>query len=269
MLRVFANDRPMDRVRGDAAILEYLALRGVPCEHLVTTTDGSGCVDLDGRGVIVTQFVEGVRPSRSPSSMRRLGEALGQINAAPAVGADRLFLGRRAGAIPREDLDYGMAQLSRVEDRVPADARELLETFQAQLEATNDCECLPSGLIHSDCHLDNTIESPDREIILIDWVGAGQGPKLAPIGVLLYSAIVQSPGDVPSNFLRPSVPEQQPAIDAFVSGYSRYHTLSTDELSLLPDAIRVRPLVVAVREFAASIETGIAVDRAGWWTGYH
>ncbi|CAN5643477.1 hypothetical protein BH09CHL1_BH09CHL1_00950 [soil metagenome] len=268
ILRVFAIDRPMERVRGDAAILKHLASQDVPCEQLVSAADGSGSVDLDDRGVIVTHFVKGVRPSRTINSIRRLGEVLGRVNAAPSVPADHRYLGRRAGAIPREDLDYGVAQLARVADRVPAEAREMFATLQMELKATNDCEKLPFGLIHSDCHLDNTIESADGRITLIDWVGAGQGPRLAPIGVLLYSLVVQSPGDVPANFERMSDSERHSAIDAFAEGYCRHHALTSPELDHLSDAIRVRPLVVAAREFSRGVEMDGPLDAPGWWTGY-
>jgi Ser/Thr protein kinase RdoA (MazF antagonist) len=267
VVRIFAKDRSMARVRGDAAILNHVTQQGVPCERLVPTLDGSGCTELEGQGVIVTRF-EGVRLSRELTVLRRLGEVLGQLHAIPAVPADDPYLGRRAGSLPREDLDLGIAHLDRVADRVSAVDRNSFESLKMELEATSDCEALPFGLIHSDCHLDNAIQLPGERIALIDWVGAGQGPRVASVGLLLYSAVVQSPGDDSATFERSSAPDRLFAIDAFAEGYCRHHTLTSRELDHLSDAIRVRPLVVAAREFARSIEMDSPLDTRGWWTGY-
>jgi Ser/Thr protein kinase RdoA (MazF antagonist) len=283
VLRLFARDRPLERVRGDAAILEYVGHHGVPAERLIPARDGSGSTELNGQGVIVTSFVVGSRPDRGSATLRRLGEALGQLHALPSPAGDP-FLGRRAGSLPVEDPHAGSANLVRVAGGVPPERHTELEALQAALDSTDDCETLPAALTHSDCHLDNAILTQDGQTILIDWVGSGQGPRLAALGVLLYSCAVRAPGDAlnspwaafwrehgtaPSGIRRreDSVPTQD-AVEVVIEGYRRHIVLTSAELERLPDAVRFRPLVIAAREFAKSIECGKPSDPTGWWTRY-
>jgi Ser/Thr protein kinase RdoA (MazF antagonist) len=284
VLRLFARNRPLERVLGDAAILAYVGQYEVPAERLVTTRDGEQSTDLDGQGVIVTTFVAGTRPDRSPATLRRFGEVLGRLHALPVPTGDP-WLARPAGSLPAEDLRAGQADLARVAGRVPPDKLAEFEALQSALATTNDCAALPSGLTHSDCHLDNAILTPSGQPTLIDWVGAGQGPRVAALGVLLYSCAVRAPGDAPGSpwaaFWREhglaptrgqpqnheSDPAQmQAAIEAVIDGYCRHHRLIPAELDGLADAVRFRPVVIAAREFASSLDRG--EDPSGWWTRY-
>lgn len=283
VVRLFARDRPLERVRGDAAVLEHIGRHGVPAERLIPAQDGSGSTELNGQGVVVTSFVVGSRPDRSPATLRRLGEALGQLHALPPPAGDPL-LGRRAGSLPVEDLHAGRANLARVAGRVPPEQHTEFEALQAALDSTDDCETLPAALTHSDCHLDNAILTQDGQTILIDWVGSGQEPRLAALGVLLYSCAVRAPGDAlnspwaafwrehgtaPSDArIGEDSVQMQDAVEAVIEGYCRHVVLTEAELERLPDAVRFRPLVLAAREFAQSIESGKPADPTGWWTRY-
>jgi Ser/Thr protein kinase RdoA (MazF antagonist) len=268
VLRLFPRSRPLERVQGDAVILVYVERHGVPAERLVTARDGSGSTVLDGRGVLVTTAVEGRRPDRSPTTLRRLGEVVGRLHALPAVPAGDRWLGRRAGALPAQDLAAGHAYLARIAGRVPPERRTEYEMIRAALDATDDCEALPAGLIHSDCHLDNAICTPEGQPVLIDWAGGGQGPRVAAVGLLLYSSIVQAPGDTPESLIGPHPAQIRRAIEAVVDGYCRHHLLTPAELEHLPHAVRFRPAVIAARELATGLERGQPPDPSGWWTRY-
>jgi Ser/Thr protein kinase RdoA (MazF antagonist) len=94
---------------------------------------------------------------------------------------------------------------------VPAAWRDLPGVLRASFEqllqavaTTDDCESLPAGLVHSDCHLGNVIESADGPI-LIDWAGGGRGPFVASLGWLLYTAAVQTRAASPGRSRRSSL----------------------------------------------------------------
>jgi Ser/Thr protein kinase RdoA (MazF antagonist) len=57
-------------------------------------------------------------------------------------------------------------------------------------------------------------------------------------------------------------------VDAVLAGYSARHRLSAAELDHLGHAIRFRPLAIAARELAATIERGETILRPGWWSGW-
>jgi Ser/Thr protein kinase RdoA (MazF antagonist) len=261
VVRLFPKTRPPERVRGDAAVLRCVERHGVPAERLIAAADGAPTASLDGRGVLVTTYLAGRRPDRSPATLRALGEAVGRLHALPPVRADDPLLARRAGALPKEDLAYGYACLDRVAAAVPSELRREHDALRAALAATADGEDLPFGLIHSDAHLANAVQAADGGVALFDWDGAGQGPRAAALGWLLYTCAVGAPGDPPG-------PPDLGRVDAVLAGYLRWHTPGAAELARLPDMVRFRPLVIAAREFAASVERGQPPSQAAWWSGY-
>ena len=263
-VRLFPLARPLERVRGDAAVLRHVASHGIRAERVVLASDGESCVELNGRGVLVTEWIQGTRPDRSPEGLRRIGEVVGRLHALPPVPAGDPLLRRRAGALPASDLPFGLRCLDGVAGRVPEGYRAEYEALRAALLGTRDCEELPAeawGLIHNDCHLANALRTPGGEVAFFDWDGSGQGPRVAALGVLLYSCAVQAPGD-------PLIPSDLRRVDHLLDGYCRHHTLSRAEAGLLPDAMRFRPAVVAARELAASINRGdppVPKQRAQPW----
>ena len=58
----------------------------------------------------------------------------------------------------------------------------------------------------------------------------------------------------------------QAIVEAVIDGYCHHHRFAPPEREHVPDAVRFRPVVIAAREFAASIDTGIPANPAGWWT---
>ena len=144
---------------------------------------------------------------------------------------------------------------------VPREQRRDYEAARAALAATADGEDLPRGLIHSDAHLANAVQTTDGGVALFDWDGAGQGPRAAALGWLLYTCAVAAPDDPPG-------PSDLRRVDAVLAGYLRWHTPSATELARLPDMVRFRPLVIAAREFAASSAQGQPPSRTAWWTRY-
>lgn len=265
VLRLFARNRLQERVLGDAAILRYLELHRVPAERLIPTHSGEGAAELEDQGVVITRFVAGHRPDRSPTTLRELGKTLGKIHALPQAPSDNLQLRRRAGSLPSEDLAYGRAQLARIAGNVPGEQSSKYEALKAALETIDDGETLPFALTHGDCHLDNFVLAQDNTAVLIDWAGAGQGPRMAALGLLLYSSAVASPGDPLDGRDRSNRPRLREAVDAVIDGYCQYSIPTDDELAYLPNAIRVRPTVVDAREFAATIESGKPSSPFGWW----
>ena len=268
VVRVFASGRPLDRVRGDAAVLEYVERHDVPAERLVRTLHASGSSELDGQGVVVTRYVAGTRADRSPTTLLRFGDALGQLHAVPPAQVGDAWLGRRAGALPAEDLAFGRACLSRVAGYVPTEGLATWEALRAALDATDDCDALPSALTHSDFHLDNAVLASNGHPVMIDWVGAGQGPRVAALGVLLYSCAVQAPNDVLESPVAMEPDRMRQVVEAVVDGYCRHLVLTPVELESLPAAVRFRPVVIAARELAASIELGRPATVSGWSARY-
>jgi Ser/Thr protein kinase RdoA (MazF antagonist) len=271
VLRHYPAARPLERLRGQAAIMRHVAHNGIPAEQIIPTVTGTDSTVLAGRGLLVTSLLEGTRPRPTSPVLRRLGESIGRLHALPPEPSGNRSLTRRAGAMPREDLAFGRACLDRVEARVPAEHRAAYDALRATLKSTRDCEDLPPaahGLLHSDCHLANAVETVDGGVAWFDWDGAGQGPRIAALGLLLYSCAVQAPDEKrdPGAPTDPSVIAER--VEAVLSGYLVYHRLTAAERDYLPDAIRFRPAVIAARALASAFDRGVPPDGTGWWARY-
>jgi len=265
--RLFPPQRARERVSGDAAVLRWVARGGVPAERVVATVEGEDAVALGGWSVLVTGHVAGTGADRSPATLRRLGDALGRLHALPPPPEAALAaaVGRAGGATPANDLPFGRGCLERVAGRVPPHLAGAYAALRAALAATGDGAGLPHRLSHNDCHLGNALRTAAGEVVLIDWAGSGQWPRVAALGVLLFSCAVQAPGEAPG---------EAPgggglaAVEPVLDGYRRHVTLTAAEVAYLPQAVRFRPAVIAARELAAAIEAGRTPDAATWGARY-
>lgn len=271
VVRHYPAERPMERLLGQAAIMRHVERHGIETERVVPTADGSETTELGGRGVLVTTLLDGGVPRRTPDVLRRLGETIGRLHALPADPADERWLGRRAGAMPREDLAFGRTCLRRIHGNVPGQYVPAYERLAAALAETRDCESLPPaahGLLHSDCHMANAAGLADGSVAWFDWDGAGRGPRIAALGLLLYSCAVRYPDEPGDEGRAADDATMMERVEAVLSGYLRFSRPSTVELEHLADAVRFRPAVVAARELASAVEGGAAPVATGWWGRY-
>jgi Ser/Thr protein kinase RdoA (MazF antagonist) len=97
------------------------------------------------------------------------------------------------------------------------------------------------------------IATPDARLVLIDWTGAGRGPRLGPLAVLIWSGALEKGGWSPER------------VDAVVAGYRSHVHLQEDELERLADVMRVRPLIFACWRYRHAILAGKQPDGTEWW----
>jgi hypothetical protein len=126
--RVFSGPADeVSRVDGDAEILRFLASHNFPAERLAN--DEAVSV-LDSSGVIVTEFVEGGRPTdnpatNTPATWRELAGLLGRLRVLPgARPAHRRRTGKARGRDQHGAAVHGVRRLPAVGgDRVHAFGR--------------------------------------------------------------------------------------------------------------------------------------------------
>jgi aminoglycoside phosphotransferase (APT) family kinase protein len=243
--RVFPSSRPLIGVQEDAAILQRLEQGGFPAERCA---DPEPVSELAGQGVLVTGFLEDhgqLGPGRAAAI---LGALLGGLHAHAATNA------RPGGAWhhlsftggPREELaavaDLLEDHLSQVRVR---DLR-LFDRLRDEIDRIDDCHDLPHAFVHPDFVPANAVSTADEKLAIVDWTGAGRGPRLWSIGFLLWAAGARE--------LR--------LIDLVVSRYRRGVELEPEELDRLEGAIRGRPVVLEAWSVCAGRrELADAVDR--------
>jgi Ser/Thr protein kinase RdoA (MazF antagonist) len=117
----------------------------------------------------------------------------------------------------------------RTESAVAGDAESLgllqRHGFPAERVATAE----PLSVLDGHTVLANVVASPARGMVLVDWAGAGRGPRAWPLAFLLYAEAAKNP----------------PRAGLVVSGFRRRVTLEPDEIERIPAMMRVRPAVLA------------------------
>jgi Ser/Thr protein kinase RdoA (MazF antagonist) len=234
--RWFPARRPAEAVAGDAAILRYVAAREFPAERCAADEPVS---TLDGRAVLVTEWAGPVprrerrEAIRGAGGLGRLGALLGRLHALPpGVGA----VARPGGAwhhladgLPAAEAAAASELLASIAHLVPDAERDAYQALQAQVGALDTGDGLPEALTHPDFVLANVVATPGG-MVLVDWAGAGRGPRAWSLAFLLYAEGAKD--------LR--------RVDVVLAGYRRHVTLEEEELGRLAAIAQARPLVLSV-----------------------
>ena len=190
--RVFAADRPVAAAEGDAAMLVRLEQQEFPAERCAAQEPVSV---HEGQGVLVTRYVEGTRADGSRRTFGRLGGLLGRLHALPSDhvrdGGGWHHLVHQGS--PAGEIAAARSLLDAAAPGLPADQEPLLAALGAELDRADGCAGLPQALIHPDFGPANTIAASDGGLVLVDWTGAGRGPRLFPLAFLLWAAGCRGP----------------------------------------------------------------------------
>ncbi|MBO0868424.1 MAG: phosphotransferase [Micromonosporaceae bacterium] len=223
--RVFPPQRPVDAVEGDAAILNRLAEAGFPAERCAAPVS-----TMDGQGVLVTQFVEGVPPGPGGRLFAVLGALLGGLHARPASrmrpGGAWHHLAPTGG--PAEEIDAALALLQSARSRIGGTQSDEWTVLLDAVAGLDDAADLPHGFVHPDFVPANVVETAGGDLVIVDWAGAGRGPRLWSLAYLLFVAGIRD--------LR--------LVDAVATRYRRHVQPTAGELERLAGAMRARPLLL-------------------------
>jgi len=243
--RWFPARRPAEAVAGDAAILQYLAAREFPAERCAADEPVSV---LDGRSVLVTEWADPVPRQqrrdaiRAAGGLSHLGALLGRLHtldttpaaSAGGIGAGDGAVARPGGAwhhladgLPSAEIAAAGRMLAEVAPVIPDAECAAFDALRAEVAALDAAEELPGGLVHPDFVLANVVATPGG-MVLVDWAGAGRGPRLWSLAFLLYTEAAKEPRRA----------------GAVLLGYREHVTLEAEELDRLGAVARARPLIL-------------------------
>jgi len=135
---------------------------------------------------------------------------------------------------------------------VQAKNRAPYESLREQLSRADDGRGLPVALIHPDAVLKKVIATPSG-LVIIDWTGAGLGPRLGPISLLIWSCALDNAVWSPER------------LASVVAGYRSQVDLQDNELARLADVMRVRPLIFACWRYRHAVVSGKQPNGTEWW----
>jgi Ser/Thr protein kinase RdoA (MazF antagonist) len=189
-------------------------------------------------------FVEGAMAKNTLENWGRLGAMLGQLHSLDVAGAMAVtppVQGSRfqpGGAI--SDL---LERLRAIAGQVPAELQTLYDVCVDICHRVDRWRHGPTAILHTDCWLNNAIQTPQGELVMVDWDGAGLGPAVLDIGYLLVACHCYLPE-------WPRLAPNADYIGAVVEGYCQRRKLTPAEVELLPDAVRLSIIYHDARDFS-------------------
>jgi Ser/Thr protein kinase RdoA (MazF antagonist) len=245
--RRFPTTRPLERVQGDAEILDGLEQLGYPAERCA---DPSPVSVLDGQGVLITAYVPSVPRAQRRAAigeaggLRAVGELLARLD---SLSSPRPAFARAGGAwhhladgLPTAEIEAARAMLDETQRLVSGSGRALVDALRENVDELDVGEGLPVGFSHPDLVVANIVASQDGGIVVVDWTGAGQAPRVWALAFLLWS--VGYGGDLRR-------------VERTVAGYRRRVSPEPEELARLEAVMRVRPLVLDTWSFCTGRKT--------------
>lgn len=229
--RLFARTRPLEDVQGDADILARMAEQGYPAERLARPEAVSV---HEGQGVLVTEFVAGPKPEEDITTYRMLGDLLGRLHATDSVparpggGWHHLV---HQGTVD-DEINAARSLVDAAAGLVPPGQEHLYDQLKAELAGNLGLVGLPEALVHPDFVPPNAVLGPGG-LVIVDWAGAGRGPRMASVGFLLWAAGGQGQG----------------CVDAVVAGYRAHIELEAGELDRLEVAVVFRRVALQAWSF--------------------
>jgi Ser/Thr protein kinase RdoA (MazF antagonist) len=225
--RVFPAERPLADVEAEAELLRALEQGGFPAERCAHDEPVSSWGE---QTVLVTGFVAPAAPVKPGRAAALLGAMLGALHSKPGTrfrsGGAWHHLSFTGG--PREEIAAAADLLDDAVGGVPARQLAIFDRLREAVEQADDCEDLPHALVHPDFVSANAIPTPDERFVIVDWTGAGRGPRLWSLGFLLWAVGARHPR----------------LVDLVVSRYRQRISLEPEELARLEGAIGGRPLML-------------------------
>lgn len=225
--RVFPARREVADVEAEAELLGALEQASFPAERCAHEEPVSRWGQPT---VLVTGFVTPAAPLGPERGAALLGAMLGALHSRPGTrfrpGGAWHHLSFTGG--PREEIAAAGELLDDAVAHVPARQLAMFDRLREAVERADDCDDLPHALVHPDFALANAIPTPDERLVIVDWTGAGRGPRLWSLAFLLWATGVRHPR----------------LVDLAVSRYRKRISLEPEELARLELAIRGRPLML-------------------------
>jgi Ser/Thr protein kinase RdoA (MazF antagonist) len=211
------------------SLLRYLEQQGYPAPRVFLSRKGSATVRYEYWNILMTTFLEGQARLVSPENLYLLASAVGRLHCLALPSSISPSWWNTSYSLP-----HALGQLEACAPFVPASHQAFYEQCKgAFMTIQHVLDQLPACIIHGDVWALNGVRTSEREVVLIDWEGAGRGAALLDLGELLLKGQFDTRGSMPETINKVS-------IAALISGYTQWRSPEPIECELLLDALHFR-----------------------------
>lgn len=211
--------------RQSVAIMRYLEEKDFPVPKTILTKSEESIFETEANGeknlIILMEFIEGDEPELE-TCVSEVGALVGKFH--------QLMEG-----CPVELLSHGKEFFI---DRYLNFLRKknyprIAEYEELGRRLLNKVKTLPKGLCHGDLHRGNLLQNPAGRIYLLDFDTACRAP-------LMFDVMVMCDMTNYFNLQPEDIGETKEVYQKFLSGYSKYHKLSHEEILSFPYWVAIR-----------------------------
>lgn len=218
VLRLF-KDRDREKLDSDIAVLKYLEANDFPASRIKSTIKGEDIFSYNEQFGIVTSYIDGKHPELNAETIEKIGVLMAQLHSLPISSEIpnsiwNVIDGRNS--INQNIQNLSGEKIDHWDEIIP----QLKQAFDGLPDLIN----LPKVLIHTDIGPNNSIESPDGKLSLIDWDDGGLGQSVIDIGNVLSQVLISFKD---KKSLEPIF--DQELARAFFKGYQSVRQLSEEE----------------------------------------
>ena len=200
------------------ALLQHLHEHAYPTVYPILTRDQKPLTHEIFGSVMLYPFLQGEQPQSSPNTLTQLGEALAKLHRIPPIPGLARFAMGISQMIPffKEVQDTQFARHPFVES-----LKSELESMEPQLTAS-----LPTGLLHGDLFLDNTLFNGNEMVAILDFEEGCYDTLLIDVGMTLIGCCYTSRHQLnfkaahrfldAYNALRPLTRSEWQSLDCFI-----------------------------------------------------
>jgi len=234
ILRLCSPERSYQQVLSDIGVLKLLNEAKFPVSHLhPTITEQRVWEWQTGSWAYALDYIEGEQPEMDLPTLNWLAQTLAQVHLVVDKPAEFPV---KVNWLDDLALSISRAEAASTHPKWGKLAREVA----TNLKALPDLHGLPLGLIHTDAHEGNIVQSPEGKLYLIDWEYTGVGEMVLDVALVLAWLCVWPQesknslfGDAPDKY-----DFDEEYCRNFLTSYQQIRRLSQREMNQLGVAVR-------------------------------
>ena len=224
------DEKDMGELNMQIALLQHLHEHAYPTVYPILTIDEKPLTHETFGSVMLYPFLQGEQPQPSPNTLAQLGEALAKLHCIPPISG-----------LPR--FAMGISQMTPFFKEVQSTefaAHPFVKSLKLQLESIEPqlTAPLPTGLLHGDLFLDNTLFDGDEMVAILDFEEGCHDILLIDVGMTIIGGCYTS-----QHQLNPE------AAQRFLDAYNALRPLTENEWKHLDCFVHYAALSIAFWRF--------------------
>ena len=220
---------------------------GLPVAKIIPTLEGGDQTLIADYPATLQEFLPGKKFNSLPKTLplfKHAGSILGKIH---QLTSQETFVGKTKKVVPWDLAQFNtvVSNYKKVESHLsPRLAALVLAVFKTWKLEKSELKKLKQGIIHGDYHAANILGIESKITAVTDFADANYSWYMADVAIALTHLVYWSKGVKP-----------EPAVKAFLIGYTKYFPLPEQERKCLPLLVKMRSatvIVEGIRHYADS-----------------